>query len=62
MKEYCENQFCESQSIKEVAVSLEKPSDQIRSFCATCEEAFSWGVQHGTMMFEGLKIDPPPEE
>ena len=62
MKEYCENQFCENEAVKEVPVSVEKPSDQVRSLCATCEESYTWGVQHGRMTSQGLKIDPPPEE
>ena len=61
MQEYCQNPLCENKTIEEVPVSVEKPSDQTRSLCATCEEVYTWGVQHGTM-FEGLKIDPPPEE
>lgn len=62
MREYCQNPFCENEAVKEVPVSVEKPSDQTRSLCAACEESYTWGVQHGTMMCRGLKIDPPPEE
>jgi len=61
MEQYCQNQFCENKAVKEVPVSLEKPSDQIRSLCAICEEVYTWGVQHGKM-FAGLKIEPPPAE
>jgi len=32
MKEYCEYPYCENQSIQEVPVSVEKPSDQVRRF------------------------------
>ena len=62
MEEYCQNQLCENKAVKEVPVSVEKPSDQTRSLCAACEESYTWGVQHGRMICEGLKIDPPPEE
>jgi len=62
MEEYCQNQLCENKAVKEVPVSVAKPSDQTRSLCASCEEVYTWGVQHGTMICEGLKIDPPPEE
>ena len=62
MKEYCENSLCQNKSVKEVPVSVEKPSDQTRSLCAACEELYTWGVQHGRMTSQGLKIDPPPEE
>ena len=62
MKEYCQNPFCENKAVKEVPVSVEKPSDQTRSLCAACEESYTWGVQHGRMTCQGLKIDPPPEE
>ena len=62
METYCQNQFCENKAVKEVPVSVEKPSDQTRSLCAACEEPYTWGVQHGRMSYQGLKIEPPPEE
>ena len=62
MKEYCQNQFCENEAVKEVSVSVEKSSDQVRSLCATCEESYTWGVQHGKMTCDSLKIEPPHEE
>lgn len=49
MKEFCENQFCENPGAKVVPVSIDKPSDQKRTLCVTCEEAYTWGVQHGTI-------------
>lgn len=49
MKEFCENEFCENPGAKVVPVSVSKPSDQKRTLCASCEEAFSIGVQHGTI-------------
>jgi len=62
MKKYCQNPLCENEAVKEVPVSVEKPSDQVRSLCSACEEPYTWGVQHGSMTRDGLKIDPPPEE
>jgi hypothetical protein len=62
METYCQNPYCQGPSIKEVPVSVERPSDQVRSLCAACEEVYTWGVQHGTMICEGLKVAPPPEE
>jgi hypothetical protein len=62
MEAYCQNPLCENKAVKEVPVSVEKPADQARALCATCEEAYTWGVQHGRMVYEGLKIDPPPME
>ncbi|MHC4582638.1 MAG: hypothetical protein ACYS14_14365, partial [Planctomycetota bacterium] len=62
MDELCHNPLCENEAVKEVPVSVERPSDQVRSLCAACEESYSWGVQHGTMAYEGLKIDLPPKE
>jgi hypothetical protein len=47
MKPFCDNPNCENPGFKEVPVSVSKPSDQKRTLCATCEEAYSWGVQHG---------------
>jgi len=49
MEKYCQNQYCENEAAKEVPVSVDKASDQRRSVCATCEEAYTWGVQHGRM-------------
>ena len=48
MREYCENELCENPGFKEVRVSVDRPGDQVRTLCATCEEAYTWGVQHGT--------------
>ncbi len=62
MKKYCQNPLCQNEAVKEVPVSVEKPSDEVRSLCAACEEPYTWGVQHGSMTYEGLKIDPPPKE
>lgn len=62
MRAYCDNPFCQNQSVKEVPVSVEAPADQVRVLCTACEESYSWGVQHGSMICEGLKIDPPPQE
>jgi len=50
MKTFCENPLCQSQSVKEVPVSVETPADQIRALCAACEEVYTWGVQHGRMV------------
>jgi hypothetical protein len=58
MKDFCENQYCESPGAKVVPVSVEKPSDQRRTLCATCEEAYTWGVQHGTMTVQARPVLP----
>ena len=62
MEKHCQNSLCENEAVKEVPVSVNKTSDETRSVCAVCEEAYSWGVQHGTMLGGTLKIDPPPQE
>ena len=49
MERYCENSLCENEAVKTVPVSVNKPSDQKRSLCAACKEAYDWGVQHGRM-------------
>jgi len=49
MKDFCENQLCENPAFKQVRVSVRRPSDQARTLCASCEEVYSWGVQHGTI-------------
>lgn len=62
MEEYCQNPLCENEASKDVPVSVREASDQKRSLCAVCEEAYSWGVQHGQMSHKGLLIEPPPKE
>lgn len=49
MEQYCQNPLCNNEATKVMAVSVDKPSDQRRSLCAVCDEAYSWGVQHGGM-------------
>ena len=56
MKTYCEIPKCENQAVKEVPVSVDKPSDETRSLCAVCEEAYSWGLQHGTMVSQHKQL------
>jgi len=62
MNKYCQNTFCESEAVEEVPVSVESPSDQRRSLCATCHEAYTWGVQHGRISASRFAIEPPPED
>lgn len=45
METYCQNPLCENTAVKEVPVSVRTPADQVRALCATCEEAYTWGVQ-----------------
>jgi hypothetical protein len=66
MKDFCQNEYCENPGAKVVPVSVEKPSDQQRTFCVPCEEAYTIGVQHATKTLQaaehaGLRIDPPPK-
>ena len=49
MEQYCQNPYCQNLSVRQVPVSVEGPADQVRALCAACEEAYSWGVQHGRM-------------
>ena len=56
MEAFCQNPCCENPSIKEVSVSVKKPSDQVRVLCAPCEEAYIWGVQHGRKTAESKKL------
>jgi len=49
MERYCQNTFCQNEAIKEVPVSVDKPGDQVRALCAACEEAYTWGVQQGSI-------------
>lgn len=58
MKDFCENQYCENPAAKVVPVSVNKPSDQRRTLCSTCEEAYTWGVQHGTMAAQVKPVLP----
>ena len=56
MKEFCEIQYCESPGAKEVPVSVHKPSDQKRTFCIPCHEAYIIGCQHGRMASQATEI------
>ena len=56
MERYCENSLCENEAVKTVPVSVNKPSDQRRSLCAACKEAYDWGVQHGRMTPKNQKV------
>ena len=49
---HCDNPRCDSLGIHQVPVSVAGPSDQTRMLCASCEEAYTWGVQHGRMIGE----------
>lgn len=62
MEKFCQNPLCETRAIKEVPVSVKSSSDQVRSLCATCEEAYTWGVQHGKKSCPGFIVEPPPKD
>jgi hypothetical protein len=47
MTEFCENVFCENEAVKTVPVSVKRPEDAERKFCAACYEAYTIGIQHG---------------
>jgi len=49
MDSSCQNDPCKNQAVKQVPVSINKPSDGKRALCNTCEQAYRWGVQHGRM-------------
>ena len=49
MELYCQNTFCQNEAVKEVPVSIEGSADQVRALCAVCEEAYTWGVQQGSI-------------
>ncbi|MFA5863168.1 MAG: hypothetical protein WC975_00620 [Phycisphaerae bacterium] len=56
MNEFCEIQYCESPGAKEVPVSVRKPSDQKRTFCIPCHEAYTIGCQHGGMRIQEMEF------
>ena len=56
MKKFCENTYCETEAVEEVPVSVNRPGDQKRSLCATCFEAYTWGVQHGRKTYQKQKV------
>ena len=47
--EYCDNQFCESEAVETVPVSVKRSGDSERKFCEACYEAYCIGVQHGRL-------------
>jgi hypothetical protein len=56
MEAHCQNPLCQNEAVKEVSVSIRKPSDQKRSLCAACEEVYTWGVQQGSMSSRRKKV------
>jgi hypothetical protein len=58
VKEFCQNEHCQNPGAKVVPVSVEGPSDQRRTLCITCEEAYTWGVQHGTIRAQAKTVLP----
>jgi hypothetical protein len=58
MKEFCDNQYCDSPGAKVVPVSVENPSDETRTLCVPCEEAYTIGVQHGTKVTQAKAALP----
>ena len=56
MKTFCDNKYCETEAVEEVPVSVNRAGDQKRSLCATCFEAYTWGVQHGRITYQKRKV------
>ena len=54
---FCANDYCENPAVTRVPVSADKAGDSARWFCATCENAYSIGVQHGTFT-QGAVLSP----
>jgi len=57
MNEFCDNPHCDNPGVKEVPVSVKRASDQVRTLCAPCEEAYTWGLQHGQMAAEFGRVN-----
>jgi len=58
MKDFCQNQYCGNPGARVVQVSVEGPGDQKRTLCTACEEAYTWGVQHGTIAAQARSALP----
>ena len=58
MRDFCENQYCENPGAKVVPVSVGQPSDQKRTLRVPCEEAYTWGVQHGAITAQAKQARP----
>ena len=56
MNKFCDNTYCETEAVEEVPVSVNRPGDQKRSLCATCFEAYTWGVQHCRKTYQKQKV------
>lgn len=56
MEKYCQNPCCDNEAVKDVPVSVNNASDNRRSLCSVCNEAYTWGVQHGRMAMMRSKI------
>jgi hypothetical protein len=46
---FCDNPYCEAQAAQTVHVSENRAEDSTRRLCVSCEEVFTWGVQHGAI-------------
>lgn len=44
---WCSNFACGARAVEEVAVSLNKPHDDMRCYCEACLDVYYVGVQHG---------------
>jgi hypothetical protein len=56
---FCDNEYCEAEAVETVKVSVNKPCDQTRQYCATCYQAYIVGCQHGRKCAEA-GVDPHP--
>jgi len=62
---YCDNPLCETEAVRTVSVSIKKPGDSTRHYCAACYEAYCVGVQHGRLSenpfaYARLQEEPTP--
>jgi hypothetical protein len=58
MRKFCQIEYCDNPGAKVVPVSVAQPSDQRRTLCVTCEEAYAIGVQHGTAVARARPVLP----
>lgn len=57
----CETDSCINKAAKIIQISLNAPGDGTRKVCITCSEAYSTGVQHGSLVQNPNYAAEPPK-
>lgn len=56
---WCSSFACEARAVEKVPVSVNKPHDDTRYYCAACLDVYYVGVQHGRCHEAALRGSEP---